>query len=81
MFRTQVYLTEEEHQGLVRLKDETDKSQSEIIREAIDQFLESAGEKRRREVLDAASGMWEDRTDLPDWGELRDSWERGQCNE
>ena len=80
MFRTQVYLTEEEHEGRVRLKEETDKSQSEIIRQAIDQFLESAGEDRRRRVLDAASGMWKDRTDLPDWGELRDSWERGDLN-
>ena len=76
MFRTQVYLTEDEREGLHRLAESTDRSQSELIREAVDRLLESAEKDRRKETVKDAAGMWRDRTDLPDSEALRRSWER-----
>lgn len=76
MWRTQVYLTEDEREGLRRLAKSTDRSQSELIREAVDRLLESADEDRRRKVVEEAAGMWRDRTDLPDFQALRRSWDR-----
>ena len=43
MVRTQIYLTEEEKDGLTAVATSTDKKQSEIIREAIDRFLDLTG--------------------------------------
>lgn len=31
---------------------------------------------RRADALQAAAGIWRDRTDLPDFGEVRHSWDR-----
>lgn len=76
MFRTQVYLTEKEREGLRQLAASTDRSQSELIREAVDRLLESRGKDRRKEAVEGAAGMWRDRTDLPDFGALRRSWDR-----
>ena len=39
MVRTQIYLTEEERDGLDAIAKSTDKKQSEIIREAVDQLF------------------------------------------
>ena len=76
MFRTQVYLTEEEREGLRQLAGATDRSQSELIREAVDRLLESAEKDRRKEAVEDAAGMWRNRTDLPDFEALRRSWDR-----
>jgi Arc/MetJ-type ribon-helix-helix transcriptional regulator len=58
MFRTQVYLTEQEHEGLRDLAESTDKSQSELIREAVDRLLESERKDRREAIIEEAAGMW-----------------------
>ena len=76
MLRTQIYLTEREKQALSALADERGKSQSELIREAIDDWIGRSKDNRRKEVLDRTAGMWKDRDDLPEWGDLRQSWER-----
>ncbi len=66
MVRTQIYLTEAERERLATLSDETGKSQSELIREAIDRFLSSRSHADRVALLRRARGMWKDREDLPD---------------
>ena len=77
MVRTQIYLTEEERAGLDAVAKSTDKKQSEIIREAVDRFLDLARGNRRRAILHEAAGMWRNRRDLPDFAAARRSWDRG----
>ena len=77
MVRTQIYLTEEERTGLDNVSRVTGKKQSELIREAVDRFLELAEGCRRDAVLQEAAGLWRDREDLPDFAAVRRSWDRG----
>lgn len=51
MRRTQVYLTEEQDRHLERLSAQMDKSQSEIIREAIDEYAKRRAEDTRIALL------------------------------
>lgn len=77
MTRTQIYLTEDEKDGLEAVARSTDKNQSEIIREAVDRFLDLTRGNRRKAILNEAAGMWRNRKDLPDFGMARRSWDRG----
>ena len=76
MVRTQIYLTEKEKAGLGVLAKSTGKKQAELIREAVDQLIESASDSQRDAALSKAAGMWKDREDLPDFAETRRSWDR-----
>ena len=77
MVRTQIYLTKEERDGLATVAKSTDKKQSEIIREAVDRFLDLSVGKGRKTVLDKAAGLWKNRKNLPDFAAARRSWDRG----
>ncbi len=76
MVRTQIYLTEEERDGLEAMAESTGKKQSELIREAVDRFLELRKGDRRAAILNDAAGMWRARKDLPDFDAARRSWDR-----
>lgn len=76
MVRTQIYLTEEERSALSSISGQLGKKQSELIREAVDDLIARHSERRRQEVLDRTAGMWKDRSDLPDFRELRKNWDR-----
>ncbi|MEI6670330.1 MAG: ribbon-helix-helix protein, CopG family [Acidobacteriota bacterium] len=76
MIRTQIYLTEEERVGLDAVAKMTDRKQSEIIREAVDRFLDLARGDRRTTILDEAAGMWKNRRHVPDVETTRRSWDR-----
>jgi predicted transcriptional regulator len=77
MVRTQIYLTEEERDGLEAVAKSTNRKQSEIIREAVDRFLDLTRGSRRKAILNEAAGMWMNRSDLPDFAAARRSWDRG----
>lgn len=78
MIRTQVYLTEWEHQKIGVLSQDLGLSQSALIREAIDQFIHKKTEasKEHQTILKEARGLWANREDLPDFGALREEWDR-----
>ncbi len=61
MKRTQIYLTSSEAQGVARVAAETGRKQSEVIREAIDQYLRRLGPQDRLSRLREARGIWSDR--------------------
>lgn len=76
MLRTQIYLTENERSSLKALGQATGKSQSELIRDAIDRLLLQENDLQRQTAIDRAAGMWKDREDLPDFRKLRAEWDR-----
>jgi hypothetical protein len=76
MIRTQIYLTDRQRSELAAISKNLGKKQSELIREAVDRFIDQAGHSRREVILREAAGMWKDRTDLPDFKALRSEWDR-----
>lgn len=77
MIRTQVYLTEEEKEALEELAERSGTSQSDLIRQAVDELVERRGAGKRLRFLRRARGMWADREDLDDVRKLRHEWDRG----
>lgn len=76
MVRTQIYLTEREHASIQKLARESGKGQSQLIRLAIDTFLVKRNISTQLQRFHAACGMWKDRKNLPDFRELRKSFDR-----
>jgi predicted DNA-binding protein len=76
MIRTQIYLTARQRAELSVIAENFGKKQSEIIREAIDRFIEQAGDNKKESVLQEAAGIWKNRKDLPDLRTLRSDWDR-----
>ena len=75
MERTQIYLTREEREALKTIAERLGQSQSEIIREAVDRYIEEINRKDRAEIMRNAFGIWADREDLPQFfEELRREW-------
>lgn len=64
VIRTQVYLTEEQRTKLKEQASISRRPVSDLIREALDDFLLRHAEEWRSEVLEAAAGMWAGRNDL-----------------
>ena len=78
MIRSQIYLTEEERQCLSVFSQETGRSQSDLIREAIDQYIEWQYQQKKTftHCLHATKGLWKSKKDLVPLDELRTEWER-----
>ena len=76
MVRTQIYLTEYQREALAAIAKLGDKKQSELIREAVDDFIERRSRRRRETILRESAGIWRDRFDLPDYESIRAGWDR-----
>jgi len=76
MVRTQIYITEQQREGLAMIAKTSGKRQSELIRETIDRLIDQADRNRRDVILQEAAGIWKDRTDLPDFEAIRAEWDR-----
>lgn len=73
MIRTQIYLTKQERKYLNLLSQKIGKSQSALIREAIDQFIKAHLKARddHQAAMEAAKGLWADRKDLSNLTKIR----------
>ena len=76
MVRTQIYLTEHQRDELAAIAGHAGKRQSELIREAVDRFIEQTSRHRRETMLREAAGIWNGRPDLPDYETMRAEWNR-----
>lgn len=75
MIRTQIYLTEEEHLGIKELAKTTRKRQSEVIREAIDEYLTRKHPEDKLAKIRRARGIWKGRSDM-DLAAIRSEFDR-----
>ncbi len=82
MLRAQIYLTTQERKQLHLLSNESGKSQSELIREAIDLFIDQKMVDKKNKVLliQGIRGIWSKRDDLPDFAKLRTEFDRNDSS-
>jgi predicted DNA-binding protein len=76
MTTMQVELTESQEAGLDALSRTTGKTRQQLVREAIEGLIDGADQVEWRAALERLEGIWADRTDLPDFDELRREWDR-----
>ncbi len=82
MSMLQITLTDQNSEKLNRLSAETGKTPEQLANEAIELLPansdtdEAEKFQRWRKALLGIEGMWADRDDLPDFAELRKTWDR-----
>ncbi len=76
MKRTQIYISEEMQEELDALSQSQGISRSEIIREAVTEYITRHSEGERTKKLEAGAGLWKDKKHLPDLSKLRKEFDR-----
>jgi len=67
-----VTLTDQQTQALRSIAQRSGKTETEVIAEAVEQFIAQHTPREHRAALQQAKGMWQNRTDLPDLRTLRE---------
>jgi predicted transcriptional regulator len=77
---TTINLTEENSEKLEAIARRTGKSRDELLNEAVEKLVDTPELQPAsvdwKAALMQAAGMWKDRDDLPDFEEIRRSWDR-----
>lgn len=71
MQRTQIYLTKDEQNAIRQIGTRTGRSQSALIREAIDRYINENQPAVTQGKRMAAFALWAERDDLPSLEQLR----------
>ena len=64
MKRTQIYLSDEQHDNLIIESKKTNKTMSELIREAINYKFGITKKIDFKKAVDTIAGLWENREDI-----------------
>lgn len=75
--RVQISLTDEQFAQLSQLVEETHKSKSALIREAIETFYISSRQNQRQQRLTALANLTSLNAPVADWHEMEDEIIRG----
>jgi hypothetical protein len=67
----QIELDEPRLSALQMLAKQTGKTQKQLVSEALDRLLDNSDAVDWRSALNQPHGIWQDRQDIPDLGELR----------
>jgi predicted transcriptional regulator len=76
MMETEINLTEQERNALQEISQRTGRTENELVREAVGQFIGRFQIGDRRALMQQARGIWKGREDLPAFRELRNEWDR-----
>jgi predicted DNA-binding protein len=82
----QIKLNDSNASKAEELSRKTGRTPEQLVNEAFEHFRADDSEDEHQQFLawqDAArrfAGIWKDRDDLPDFRELRASWDRGMTN-
>ena len=76
MVTVRTTLTDQENMALAEIAKKTGKTQGELVREALREFINHFDNPDRLSLLRQARGMWKDRDDLPSLEELRGEFDR-----
>ncbi|HEY0603304.1 MAG TPA: hypothetical protein VGD58_10355 [Herpetosiphonaceae bacterium] len=71
-----IELSDQETQALERLAQQTGKTQTELLHEAVAELLAHVDISDRLDLLQQACGIWRHREDLPDVRTLRSEFNR-----
>jgi predicted DNA-binding protein len=73
---TEINLTEQERNALREISRRTGRTESELVREAVERFIGQTQTEDRHILMQKGRGIWKDRQDLPSFRELRSEWDR-----
>ena len=76
MERTQIYLTANERKALRALGRRLGRSQSALIRDAVDRYIDRYQEGNQLDLLRRGRAIWAKRRDLPEFGQVRRELDR-----
>ena len=76
MHRTQIYLTDIQRRALQSIARRLGRTQSDLIRSALDTYIEWQTPAERIELLHAGRGIWKGRSDLPQLTAIRRELDR-----